>query len=63
MGGKKNSWIFVAPEAGEVWLPFVDTYRIFCLAPGPYAKEILLGIQKFTPRSALRYSDGTLFVP
>jgi hypothetical protein len=25
------------------WLPFVNTYRTFCLAPGPEAKELLQG--------------------
>jgi hypothetical protein len=44
------------------WLPFVDKYRTFCLAPGPAAKEILLGIHRFTPLSASRHSDGTVFV-
>jgi chromosome segregation ATPase len=47
----------------EEWLPFVDTYRTFCLAPGPEAKEILPGIQRFTPLSALRHRDGILFAP
>jgi hypothetical protein len=44
------------------WLSFVDTYRTFCLAP-PEAKEILQGIQQFTPGSALRHCDGTLLAP
>jgi hypothetical protein len=32
----------------KIWLPFVDTYRTFCLAPGPEAKELLLGVQQLT---------------
>jgi hypothetical protein len=49
--------------SGRRMLPFVGRYRTLCLAPEPYAKQILLGIQKLTPLSALRCSDGTLFVP
>jgi hypothetical protein len=45
------------------WLPFVDRYRTFCLAPAPEAKETLLGIQQFTRLSASCHSDATLFAP
>ena len=45
------------------WLPFVDTYRTFCLAPGPEAKELLLGVQQLThllvsPHLASRHGAG-----
>jgi len=60
--GKPFDLIFQRVKKEE-WLPFVDTYRTFCFAPGPKAKEILLGIQQFTPRSALRHRDGALFAP
>ena len=40
-----------------------DRITTFCLAPEPKAKEILLGIQQFTPLPALRYRDGALFAP
>ena len=30
----------------KLWLPFVDTYRTFCLGPGPQGKEVLQGIQR-----------------
>ena len=43
----------------EFWLPFVDTYRTFCLAPGPEAKELLLGVQQLTYLLAPRDSAGT----
>ena len=64
---KENSpkgWhIFQVSAATEsrsrIWLPFVDTYRTFCLAPGPEAKELLLGVQQLTHLLALRHSVGT----
>jgi hypothetical protein len=43
----------------RIWLPFVDTYRTFCLAPGPEAKELLLGVQQLTHLLASRQSTGT----
>ena len=48
-------------KEGELWLPFVDTYRTFCLAPGPEAKELLLGVQQFAHLLALHNSVGTDF--
>ena len=36
------------------WLPFVDTYRTFCLAPGLKANEPLLGILELTHLMRLR---------
>src|SRR5438876_859189 len=41
------------------WLLFVDTYRTFCPAPGPEARELLLGIQEITHGrydKAIRYT-------
>jgi hypothetical protein len=46
-------------EAKEFWLPFVDTYRTFCLAPGPEAKELLLGVQQLTHLLAPRHCART----
>ena len=40
------------------WLPFVDTYRTFCLAPGPEAKDLLLGVKKLTHALAPGHSAG-----
>jgi hypothetical protein len=31
-----------------IWLPFVDAYRTFRVAPGPEHKELLQGIQRLT---------------
>jgi hypothetical protein len=31
------------------WLPFVDTFRTFCLSPGPEGKALLQRIQQLIP--------------
>jgi hypothetical protein len=34
------------PEAAsEIWLPFLDTYRTMCLAPGPEFRALLLEVR------------------
>ena len=43
----------------KIWLPFVDMYRTFCLAPGPEAKQLLLGVQQLTHLVTPRHSAGT----
>jgi hypothetical protein len=32
----------------KVWLPFVDSYRTFCLAPDPQSKHLLLTVGSLT---------------
>ena len=29
---------------GEIWLPFLDTYRTMCLAPQPDFRRVLAGV-------------------
>jgi len=36
-----------------VWLPFVDTFRTFCLNPGSEGKVALEGIQQLISTSAV----------
>jgi hypothetical protein len=30
----------------EIWLPFLNTYRTLCLAPGPEFREVLNGVRE-----------------
>jgi hypothetical protein len=48
-----------AETEDEEWLPFIDAYRTFCLAPDPKAKELLGGIQQFTHLLSQRNNAGT----
>jgi hypothetical protein len=48
------------PTYSKIWSwPFVDTYRTFCLAPGPEAKELLLGVQQLTHLLVSRHNAAT----
>ncbi len=65
IGGESTGWDMLADTnvhrrewngedfskpALEKWLPFVDTYRTFCLAPDPQARELLLAVESLASR-------------
>jgi hypothetical protein len=40
------------------WLPFVDTFRTFCLDPGPEGKALLSGIAQIVPLFSSAAQEG-----